>query len=65
MDHIRIKKGFFYIILFRLIYLHVSVFGTPDKGSIDISDTFKLVLHVYFVKEMWKYRSDIRVSKFI
>ena len=42
-----------YIVSFRLIYLSV-------KGSIDISDTFKLL---YFVKKMWKYPYDIRVSE--
>ena len=53
----------FYIVLFLLICL-ISIFGiktvSSDKGSINISDKFLLL---YFVKKMWKYLSEIRVSE--
>ena len=46
-----------------MIYLPVFRIKTigSDKGSIDISDAFKLL---YFVKKMWKYPSDISVSEY-
>ena len=43
--------------------LFISEFSTeninPDKGSIDISDTFGLL---HSVKKMWIYLPDIRIS---
>ena len=43
--------------------IYLSVFSTeninPDKGSVDISETFWLL---HFFKKIWKYPPDIRIS---
>ena len=58
----KVKRKFFLLCLISpdLLSVFCTKTNVSDKGSIDISYTFWLL---YFVKKMWKYPCDIKVSE--